>query len=205
MIHANRTQPLQAFVDFVRSRHPKDWNNDFVEADHELYKECRDELLRTQDGVSAYTEVPLADSAGVHIDHFRKRSLFPHLSFDWVNFMVDERDNPQYGADFKDNKVKTDDYEKIVNPADPNPERFFSYMGNGEMVPADGLSHADEAKAKFTIQIFNLNHPSLKSRRLAAMNMVRDYGRLPKATIKSCMKGSGFPTAVDYAMDNMLP
>jgi len=38
-------------------------------------------------GVSAYTEEPLSGDA--HIDHFRKRDLFPNLTFDWNNLFVD--------------------------------------------------------------------------------------------------------------------
>ena len=38
-------------------------------------------------GVSAYTEEPLSGDA--HIDHFRKRDMFPNLTFDWNNLFVD--------------------------------------------------------------------------------------------------------------------
>lgn len=138
MIYADRTTALPAFVDFVMRTHPRDWSKDFVLANNDLYKQCRNELLRTQSGMSAYTEIPLEQDGNIHIDHFKRRGIpeFANQTFVWSNFIVDKRNETDYGAGYKDLKVKSaSDYVNLINPADPNPERYFSYLVNGKMIP----------------------------------------------------------------------
>lgn len=205
MIHADRTQPLPAFVDFVRRNDPQDWSSDFVLADRDLYLQCRTELLRTQDFVSAYTELPLSIGGNIHIDHFKKRGIraFANQKFCWSNFIVDKRDETDYGAGYKDKMVNSEaDYDNLINPAEPNPERYFSYLVNGKMIPAKGLSEEDKAKAEYTITIFNLNHPSLMSCRQTKIMSVLSYRQaaLDDAEIMQYMEAEGFQTVISYAL-----
>ena len=94
-------------------------------------------------------------SGDAHIDHFRKRDMFPNLTFDWNNLFVDGM-SESYGARFKDKNIKKGDYALLISPAEENVERFFSYMQNGEIVVAEGLSADDAKRAAFTIKAFNL-------------------------------------------------
>lgn len=90
MRHIQRGEPLADFQRFVEKEQPDDWTEDFVKAFHGLYEICRKTLLEEQEGISGYTELPL--ETGIHIDHFRKRSLYPKQVFDWRNLVVDEKD-----------------------------------------------------------------------------------------------------------------
>lgn len=205
MIYADRTKPLPAFVDFVRCNNPQDWSNDFVLADRNLYHQCRVELLRTQGWVSAYTELPLSQDANIHIDHFKKKGIpaFANQKFCWSNFIIDKKDETDYGAGHKDKRVCcAADYDNLINPADPAPERYFSYLVNGKIIPAKGLSEGEKAKAAYTIEVFNLNHPTLMSCRQTIIKSALSYRKaaIDDTEIKQYMEGEGFPTAIQYAL-----
>jgi len=205
MIHADRSLPLKAFVDFVDRNNPHEWSADFCQKDPELYHACRDELLRCQNGMSAYTEIPLEKDGNIHIDHFRKKGISPfrRLMFIWNNLVVDERDNHDYGAGHKDDMVKSpEDYQLLINPVEPSPERYFSYLVNGRMVPAHGLGDEDIRKANYTISVFGLNHPTLVNMRHVVIDCVLAYiaAGFTGKEIRDSMFAKGFQTVVEYAI-----
>lgn len=113
-----------------------------------------------QHGMSGYTEEPLKQENS-HIDHFRQKSLFNTLVFDWNNFIVDGVDET-YGAKFKDKYVTSrEDNNRLINPVIEDVRRFFKYELNGNISVASGLSPSDAARADYTIRAFNLNETSL--------------------------------------------
>jgi len=205
MIYADRTSPLPAFADFVKKNKPQHWERDFVLANKELYQLTRTELLEKQSGVSAYTERKLEAKGNIHIDHFKKKGIpaFAKLTFRWSNLIVDEQGETCYGAGHKDKRVKTpDDYARLINPADVNPERYFGYLANGEMFPATGLSPEDKAKAEYTIATFNLNHPTLincRSEKIRTVMSYKSYG-FTDNEILTWMQNEGFPSVITYAV-----
>lgn len=208
MIYADRTNPLPAFINFVKRQKPANWDNDFVTAKRPLYLQCRGELLKKQTGISAYTELPLTPDGKIHIDHFRKKGIpkFAGLTFCWTNLIVDTKDETDYGAGHKDLKVSSPkDYVNLINPAVPQPERYFTYLVNGKMVPARDISQNDAMKAEYTINIFNLNHPSLISMRHQKIMSVQEYlhASISEKDILEYMKDEGFITAIRFALQNL--
>jgi len=204
MIHVDRAGRLSEFDEFAKKNETAEWEgfSKPTSETHELYLKCRKELLDQQGGLSAYTERSLRNKK-LHIDHFRKRDLFPTLKFEWNNLIVDERDKLDYGAGYKD-KVVTDaaDYERLIDPVAEDPYDFLTYQMNGAIVPKCGLKESDRAKAEFTIRAFNLNAPSLQKQRSDMLADVTRCLSLSDADIRWAFASQGFVTLVDFALEN---
>lgn len=201
MISVKKKAPLKSFEDFVRREKPKDWSEIHAKEKYpNLYRDTKAALVEEQGDVSPYTEEPLPkESRNAHIDHFCKRSFFPNLTFEWNNLFVDSL-SENYGAKFKDKKIKKEDYALLISPTEKNVERFFSYMENGEIVVAKGLSPQDEKRVAFTIEMFNLTDPGLISRRQRVIKTVNDYSNLTPDEIRDALQKLGFRTVVEYAL-----
>lgn len=197
MRHIHRGEPLAEFQRYVEKESPKDWES-FSKEMYELYVTCRKVLMEEQGNISGYTEMPLKKN--LHIDHFKKQSLFPRQMFDWRNFVVDEKDKP-YGADRKDESiVLREKNEKLINPVEEDPHLFFTYQRNGNLIPVDSLSDKNRERAIFTIEVFSLNHEILRRKRLDMMCFVENYvaGGLSMAEVKSALTECGFPSVLEY-------
>lgn len=154
-----------------------------------------------QHGMSGYTEEPLKQENS-HIDHFRKKSLFNTLVFDWNNFIVDGVDET-YGAKFKDKCVTSrEDNVRLINPVLEDAGRFFKYELNGNISVASGLSPLDAARADYTIRAFNLNEASLSERRKGIITIVMDcYSNLSDESVLEALEPIGFKSVVEQLLD----
>ncbi|MDE5795420.1 MAG: TIGR02646 family protein [Muribaculaceae bacterium] len=170
------------------------------------YKATRKYIGETeQSHLSAYTEKPLG--AKTHIDHFRKRDLYPKLTFDYANFLADEL-NDNYGACYKDKdasvtKATFDGTDRIFNPASENMADVIGFMLNGTMIPKQDLKGDIKKRVTETIRVFNLNHKSLKDTRKYIINLVTSYRKdgFTPDEIKKYMEEYGFPTIVNWALN----
>ncbi|WP_219703475.1 retron system putative HNH endonuclease [Marinomonas lutimaris] len=134
-------------------------------------------------------------SNGCHIEHIRPKSIYPQETFDYTNLLLsilDVRDEPLFAQDrFIGRTIEDDDShrayfgghakenfydeEKFISPTDPDCERFFAFLeASGEIVPSPHLDDAEQEKAKYTINLLNLNHPYLKNQRRQRMAEVRE-------------------------------
>jgi len=111
-------------------------------------------LMEEQNFQCAYTELRIEPEES-HIDHFRKRSLFPELTFKWDNLLT-SCNYEYYGAKYKDKHIKKRHYSNLINPVTNNPELYFMYSFTGEILITD-----KNEDAKLTIDLFNLNDRSL--------------------------------------------
>lgn len=174
---------------------------EFVKNDRDGYKQCRQQLNKEQQVVCAYSEVPLDDSrVTVHIDHFRKKSIYPELRFKWENLFAAIKDRP-YGADYKDNIIDGNNhvvfYTNILSPVTPHLQNYFHYATNGVIEPSAGLSEENQHKAKETIRVFNLNASELVNRRQTIIDQISSYQDLTDEEIRICFESLGFPSVVD--------
>lgn len=195
-----RTPAPEEVIDLFVNHTPVNWD-DFTQNHHPLYRKVRDMILRDQLGTSGYTELPLDADGHIHIDHFRKKGMFHDEEFKWENFVVDERDNDQYGAGFKDKHVKTEDvYTHLLSPVLDIPENYLTYMEDGTIIPIRTLSMDDKLKATTTRDTFNLNHPFLKKRRQEMISTFRGLkaGNLSKEQLYQYMQSAGFFSLMDY-------
>jgi len=180
-----------------------------VEKYRDAYEQVRLHIaVNEQDCLSAYTELPLGDAT--HIDHFRKRTLYPQLTFEYYNLLVDDR-NDNYGACYKDSRKADvtaetfDGGKRIFNPVEEDMSQYITFNVNGEMLAKCDLDEEMTERVTETIRVFNLNHPSLKNMRSAMIMNVYNcrQGALSDDEIRICLRDSGFPTILEWSLANI--
>jgi len=133
-------------------------------------------LLEEQDLLCAYCEKEIDDnSKNSNIDHFRLKAghIFPEKTLDYSNLLVSCNTKGRC-SDYKDKHIKSkDDYENIINPITENPDDFFDYLNTGRIVAID-----NNPKAVFTIDIFQLEQPSLIRQRKEIAESLKYYQNL---------------------------
>ena len=161
----------------------------------DMYIACREQAYSEQKGECAYTGLPLTGNVIIHLDHFKKKSIYPRLTFEWSNLFAAVKDN-HFGADYKDNQINGRNaahyYQLLINPALESPEAYFWYSNDGMVHPKDGLTQTDVEKANTTILLLNLNQSTLIHRRRELWKMIQNYKDLPIDTIASALKNYGF-------------
>lgn len=163
-----------------------DWDNDVSKDDRQ---EVRVLLLKMTSERCAYCERFLWPTANVnlpedrqwhkvcHIEHFRRRKLFPELTFEWSNLFLSCNDQQTCGKhkdESKEVKARPFDPARLIKPDDEDPGRLLFFTDSGEVRPRRGLRPEDDHHAMETIRVFNLNHPRLVERRRAAARVYRD-------------------------------
>ena len=175
-------------------QHNLNWD-EFHEQCHDSYVACRIQAHEEQVGECAYTGMPLNDSANIHLDHFKKKSIYPNSTFDWNNLFAAIK-NHQFGADYKDNYIDGENaanvYPKLLHPALNDPTLFFWYSNTGKIEPKSGLGDIDREKAITTIAVFNLNNETLLSRRRQLFQILQCYQELTLDETLSALKTYGF-------------
>lgn len=182
--------------------------DEFVAKDHDGYLICREQANTEQQGVCAYTELPLdVEKVTVHFDHFRKKSIYPKLRFKWDNLFAAVKDN-RFGADFKDGIVNGQNhkqvYASILSPLTVGLQDYFHYATSGEIEPMSGLSEESFEKAEETIRVFNLNEAELVNRRRTMMAQIVCYQDLSEEDIRSSFDGMGFLSVVEQEIGYMF-
>jgi uncharacterized protein (TIGR02646 family) len=97
----------------VKHHKPKNW--DEVQP---FRAELRGYILDEQNHQCAYTELYITNEnpKHCHIDHFKKRQLFPDLFDDYNNLFV-ATNNEDFGAKYKDKELKDKAaYDLLLNP-----------------------------------------------------------------------------------------
>lgn len=207
----NRSTVLAAFRELINSnKRPLNWNafSSPNSPHHELYQHVRTLLLADQLNTGGYTELPLSPDDNIHIDHFRKKNMFPQLTFEWENFVIDEVNNDKYGADYKDKNVSIEDYDNLISPVLDNPEYYLTYIQDGTMIPRRDLTELAEIKrAEETIRLFNLNHPDLVHRREGLIKVLQQLksNNISKEETFDSMSVAGFHSLIDYVYGRHNP
>ncbi|MDE6562259.1 MAG: TIGR02646 family protein [Muribaculaceae bacterium] len=182
--------------------------DDFHKNNQTGYNACREQGLLEQRNECAYTGLWLGEGTkqSIHIDHFRKKSLYPELTFDWNNLFVAAKDI-DCGADYKDTHISgprtvaDNVYRNIFSPLDANLSQYFWYRQDGAIVPHQSITDESiRSKVKKTIEIFNLNSSDLKSRRLGIMQSVKGIIDQDDETIRDWMQNAGFSFVVDFEL-----
>lgn len=79
------------------------------------HKQIRDALQRMFHGKCAYCESNIGHVSDAHIEHYRPKAKFPHLTFDWDNLLL--ACSKCNGAGYKgDNFPEANDGGPLVNP-----------------------------------------------------------------------------------------
>lgn len=177
--------------------------SDFHKDYKDIYEESRLMILTDEQyKLCGYTEIYINDIEACHIDHYKKRNIFPQLTFDWNNLIV-AKNGSDFGANYKDNKfsIRIDDYDNIFNPVIDNVENYFYYTLWGEVTPKTAISNIDNQKVNKTIKVFNLNHNSLKNRRKNLVRMISCYRDMENKDILAAFKNSGFLSVINQILN----
>jgi uncharacterized protein (TIGR02646 family) len=135
-------------------------------------------LLEEQYRLCCYSELRAdLDGLGYHIEHVENKSQNPQRTFDYTNlaasalstesltsFVATQATVQQPKSIFgghapgKQNAV---DMQRFVSPHQVDCSRFFAYLSDGRIIPANGLDHIDTDRAQYTVDLLNLNSPYL--------------------------------------------
>ncbi len=106
---------------------------------------------------------------------------------------------------FLENKNPNDwsdlhDYDDVTNPVAENPAEYIVLTAWGEFVPEDSLDTDSKNKSLKTIELFNLNHNSLKNRRENYIKQVSAYkSQFSFEEICDNYSGLGFRSTIEFA------
>lgn len=105
-----------------------------------------------------------------HIEHFEQKHGRSQVTFLWSNLFGSCNRNDSCGS-HKDRQQYTS--ADIIKPDAENPEAFFLFVGEtGKITVREGLSDADQHRARETIRIFNLNGPLAQIRKARLVQYV---------------------------------
>lgn len=194
----NKEAPISSFSEFVTKERPNTWN-ELHEKGKDVFEETRYHILvEEQNCLCGYTELLITDDKECHIDHFKKRSMFPTETFNWNNLIVASNDE-RFGAKYKDNVsgIQKSNYSTLLNPVFDSVEDYFYYNSFGQIEPKLDLDDNDKNRAQATIDIFNLSELSLNRKRYQIIAQLKAYkDSLPKEQIMAIYKGKSFPSLV---------
>ncbi len=146
------------------------------------HDDIKDSLRKeTNGGKCMYCESPIAVVAPEHIEHYRPKSIYPRLAFDWSNLgLACPWCNIKKGNVF-------DESCTYINPYHDLPQEHF--------VPVGTMVYAkpNDKRAKITELQLELNRPELIEARKERMEAVRSMAEQHVAevnpTLKSLLKG----------------
>ena len=112
---------------------------------HSYWKYALDQLSAAYDHLCAYTSKELVDSGS--IDHFKPKSKYPHLAYEWKNFRL---------ARQTINSRKKDS-EDVLDPFAIRLGWFVLDMPSCLIKPGHGISRNVEVAVNTTINVLQLN------------------------------------------------
>ncbi|SCD20200.1 TIGR02646 family protein [Proteiniphilum saccharofermentans] len=116
MRHIEKKNSPEVFQDFILKNSPAVWD-DIHKSQLRIYEDICEVLLKEQNNLCGYTELPLNNK---HIDHYHKRVLYPEKCFCWDNLIMATLDD-DFGARYKDKQINRKEiYNEIFNPVVDN-------------------------------------------------------------------------------------
>ena len=184
------------------------WNwDEFRSNDHDGYLAVLSQTIDEQKNECAYTGLWLGEgtSQKCHIDHFRKKSIYAELTLVYSNLFAAAKDL-SYGSDYKDKSIhgpranSDQQYALFCSPLDERLIGSFWYRRDGFIEPMEGLSEENKLLVQNTIDMFNLNHPDLKSRRCGVLKILEPLSDYDEDMVRLCMQQAGFSAVVDFEL-----
>lgn len=137
-----------------------------------------DHLVEEQYGLCCYSEIrPDQIGLSFHIEHVENKGQHPQRTFSYDNLAACALDSGNDLKKFKAQgteafgghalgKSKGVEMARFVSCHQGDCSRFFTYLSDGRVVPADGLLPLDVGRAQYTIELLNLNSHFLQELRL---------------------------------------
>lgn len=152
---------------------PPEKRKDFIEQHSNIWRELRDFLAKLSYGKCWYSEAKEVYSY-YHVDHFRPKSEYWWLAFDWKNYRLagqvgniskrDEFKVLRHKANNPDDPIEDEVYY-LLDPIDENDPLLLFFDETGEAVPSDEDNEFNKERAVYTIEVLKLNYEPLKEAR----------------------------------------
>ncbi|WP_367277809.1 retron system putative HNH endonuclease [Clostridium sp.] len=129
-------------------------------------------LRKKQGRYCAYCQRTIYESDEGHIEHIKPRDKYPSLFQDYNNIITSCNEKHTCGIN------KGNDYdENFINPVLDDPSEYLDFnLANGEIIPKYTQEETLKFKrAKYTIEILNLNHFKLKEARKNLIDILQVY------------------------------
>ncbi|SFU97655.1 retron system putative HNH endonuclease [Pseudoduganella namucuonensis] len=133
-------------------------------------------LLNEQYHLCCYSELRADEEGlGYHIEHVENKSQNPQRTFEYSNLAASALGTPdlsEYNAQGHElfgghapGKQQSVDPVRFVSCHQADCHRFFAYVSDGRVVPAQELVPQERERAQYTIDTLNLNSPYLVTQR----------------------------------------
>ena len=191
MIRITRTVQAPSILSISRAN--KRYNhNEVVQALHKM-----------QHGKCCYCELHIADSgSGKQVEHFRPRSKFKYLWYDWSNLLLACADCNQ--AKLSKFPVTDDGEPLLLNPSDPtlNPEDHIEFVVrerqiNGELPLGLAISRGCSPAGRESIRVIKLSKGHHIKRRRETLDKLRSCYTLLLTEARRTACGAGNAHEVD--------
>lgn len=140
---------------------------------HYRHKDIKEALFKSSYQKCAFCESKPEESGNIEVEHFKPKSLYPDLAFDWNNFLPVCRKCNESKRDHDTGK------EPIVNPCLDDPETIFTYSFLNMVSIDDKNQIADR-----TIEICDLNSERLYEVRARLLKALCSYEKEVEAWFK---------------------
>lgn len=137
------------------------------------HQDIKKKLFASSYQKCAFCESKPAESGNIEVEHFKPKSLYPELAFDWENLLPICRRCNNSKSDHDTGK------EPIVDPSHDDPEKIFTYYFLN-IIPLDDKNEI----AHRTIEICDLNSERLFEIRANLLKALSSYESQVKAWIK---------------------
>lgn len=139
--------------------------NNWADVSCQHKEEIRTSLEQMQGRICAYCEGSL-DALGQHIEHFKRKRDFPHLTFSWEN-MYWSCDKTDSCGHYKDHGAGSYNVTELIEPCVDDPDKYFRFRSDGTISIRSNLNPKDQHRAAETLRVFNLDpqHGRLRSMR----------------------------------------
>lgn len=119
------------------------------------WRECLDDLYTAYDGICAYYAIKVDEISGNRtVDHFKPKSKYPNLAYEW--------DNYRFACGSANSKKRDED---VLDPFNLPDNLFYIHFGTGEVLINPQMNNAITQNAEQTINRLSLNDNRLKNRR----------------------------------------
>jgi len=141
---------------------------------HAQIKDALDALFH---GKCAYCESKIKHVAYPHIEHYRPKSKFPNLTFDWENLLL--ACGVCNSAEYKgDNFPEANDNGPYINPCLDKPEDHFQFVYDAKAKLAN--VYGKTGRGRLTEEAFGLNRPDLRTYRSKKIETLVCLARLAR-------------------------
>lgn len=128
-------------------------------------------LLKEQGNTCAYCGIRISRRT-CHIEHFRPKSKYPHLTFAYTNLIAscqgEDEQRPTRPVHCGHKKTNWFDEELMISPLDTNCGKYFRFSGSGDILPTDQTDQASLGET--TIKHLALNIDKLRKMRRVAID-----------------------------------